>query len=261
MSLRACLCALLAVFTAAGATAPSSSQDRTLMSAEHAGSKATVMIIEGSATLRLEAPGSPARTMALGDDWQRVSNVRFSPTAARLAIVADAATLRVLLVDVPAGRVLATYPVTTGTVSPDGRAVIVEDASHRVALVPLDAPDAPSIGSLNAFYIHPRGDHVLQSDFYWTDPEVVAFIEFVGAEARVVGLQVDAAGRIQKRGDTALPVGELVDAGAVKDGRPPAAALAGVEITRVPSAGLTLRLQFPASPALRSRRADVRLWE
>jgi len=261
MSLRVCLCLVLAAhFTAAGAAAPPP-QDRTLMSTEHAGSKATVMIIEGSATLRLEAPGSAARTIEMGHDWQRVSNVRFSPTAARLAIVSDADTLRVLLVDVAAGRVLATYPVTTGTVSPDGRAVIVEDASHRVALVPLNAPDDPSIGNLNAFYIHPQGDHVLQSDFYWTDPEVVAFIAFVGTEARVVALQVDAAGRIQKRGDTPLPVGELLDAAAVKDGRLPTAALAGVEITRVPSAGLTLRLQFPADPALRSRTTDVRLWE
>jgi hypothetical protein len=157
--------------------------------------------------------------------------------------------------------VLATYPVTTGTISPDGRAVIVEDASHRVALVPLNAPDDPAIGNLNAFYIHPQGDRVLQSDFHWTDPEVVAFIEFVGTEAHVVALQVDSTGRIQKRGDTPVPVRELIDAAAVKDGRAPADVMAGVEIARVPSAGLTLRLQFPAHPALRTRTADVRLWD
>ena len=261
MSVRGWLCLVLAAHFAASAGATPRPQDRTLMSAEHAGAKSTVMIIEGSATLRLEASGSSARTIPLGNDWKRVSNVRFSPSATRLAIVADAATPRVLLVDVPAGRVLATYPVTAGTVSPDGRAVVVEDASRRVALVPLNAPDDPSIGNLNAFYIHPQGDHVRQSDFYWTDPEVVAFIEFVGTEARVVALQVDSAGRIQKRGDTPLPVRELVDAAAVKDGRPPAGALAGVEITRVPSAGLTLRLQFPANPALRTRTTDVRVWQ
>jgi hypothetical protein len=231
------------------------------MSAEHAGTKATVMIIEGAATLRLETSGSPARTITLGNDWKRVSNVRFSPNASRLAIVADAATPRVSLVDVPAARVLATYPVTAAAISPDGRAVIVEDASRRVSLLPLSAPDDPSIAQLEGFHIHPQAGRVRQSPFQWTDPEVVAFIELAGADARIVALQVDSTGKIQKRGDTPLPLREIADAAALANGRPPASAISRVEIQRVPSAGLTLRLQFPADPAFRVRTTDVRVWE
>jgi hypothetical protein len=159
-------------------------------------------------------------------------------------------------VDVSAGRVLATYPATAATVSPDGRAVIVEDAARRVGLVPLTAPDDPSIGKLSAFYIHPQAGPVRQSDFHWTDPEVVAFIEFAGADARIVALQVDGGGKIQKRGEKLVPLKDHV-----KDGLPSPSVLTGVEITRAPSAGLILRVQFPASPSMGPRTVDVRMWD
>jgi hypothetical protein len=232
------------------------------MSTEHSGSKATVMIIDVNATLRLESPGGQARVIDLGGGWKSVSNVRFSPNASRVAIVADAATPQVLLVDVPSAHVIATYPITTAVVSPDGRAVILEHSSRGVALVPLNTPDDSSVARASNFNIHTDGrSSVRQSDFHWTDPEVVAFIELVGTEARVVALQVDPDGRIQKRGEKALSVADYVDTTLIKGGVTPATAMAAARITRIPSAGLTLRLEFPPNPALRRRTADVRLWE
>ena len=217
------------------------------------------MIIDGDATLRLESPGAAARVMPLGTDWKGVSLVRFSPSGARVAIIGKAATAQVSIVDVPSAQIVATYPVAAAAVSPDGRAVILEhlrnapaSGSARFSLVPLTAP---------AFDIHTDGrSYVRQTDFQWTDPEVVAFIESVGNEARLVALQVDASGRVQKRAEKNLPLNELVDTSLVKDGVP-AQALAGADISRIPSAGLTLRLEFPAHPALRRRTADVRVWE
>lgn len=234
-------------------------QDRVLMSSEHSGAKATLMIIDGDATLRLESPGAAARVIPFGTGWKGVSLVRFSPTGARIAIIGESATAQVSIVDVPSAQIVATYPIVAAAVSPDGRAVILEhlrnaqtSSTAKFSLVPLTAP---------AFDIltDDRG-YVRQTDFQWTDPEVVAFIESVGNEARLVALQVDASGRVQKRAEKSLPLDELVDTSLVKDGVP-AKALAGAEISRTPSAGLTLRLAFPAHPALRRRTADLRVWE
>lgn len=238
---------------------PSLGQDRVLVSTEHSGSKATVMIIDGDATLRLESAGAAARVVPLGNDWKGVSLVRFSPSGSRIAIIGNAATAHVSIVDVPSARIVATYPIAAAAVSPDGRAVILEHLRNaqapskaRFSLVPLTGP---------AVDIHTDDrNSVRQSDFQWTDPEVVAFIELVGNEARVVALQVDTSGRVQKRAEKSLPVNEWVDTALVKDGAP-AKAIAGAEISRIPSAGLTVRLEFPANPALRRRTAEVRLWE
>ena len=234
-------------------------QDRVLMSSEHSNTKATLMIIDGEATLRLESPGAAARVMPLGTDWKGVSLVRFSPTGARIAIIGEGATAHVSIVDVPSAQIVATYPIVAAAVSPDGRAVILEhpriapaSGSARFSLVPLTAP---------AFDIHTDDrSYVRQTDFQWTDPEVVVFIESVGTEARLVALQVDGSGRVQKRAEKSLPLSELVDTSLIEGGVP-AKALAGAEISRIPSAGLTVRIEFPAHPALRRRTADVRVWE
>ena len=234
-------------------------QQRVLMSSEHSNTKATLMIIDGDATLRLESPGAAARVIPLGTDWQGVSLVRFAPGGARVAIIGEGATAQVSIVDVPSAQVVATYPIAAAAVSPDGRAVILEHfrnsqaaGAARFSLVPLTAP---------AFDIHTDDrSYVRQTDFQWTDPEVVAFIESVGTEAQLVALQVDTSGRVQKRAEKSLPLNELIDTSLVKDGVP-AKALAGAEISRIPSAGLTVRLEFPAHPALRRRTADVRVWE
>ncbi len=238
-------------------------QNRTLMSAEHAGAKATVMIIDGAATLRLESAGSAPRTISLGADWKRVSNVRFSPNGSRLAIVADAATPQLALVDVPTARVLATYATIAAAVAPDGRAVIVEhrpDVSSPtktpMSLIPLNAAGDALLADDKGYPVSIR-----QSDFVWTDPEVVAFIRMTDGSIRVVALQVGQPGLVEKHQEKLLPVSEFADPAAVKDAPSLARAIKGVEITRVPSAGLILRLQFPANQGVVRRTVDVRMWE
>lgn len=237
------------------------------MSTEHSNAKATVMILDGSATLRIESSGA-ARVIPLGSDWKKVSNIRFSPNGSRIAIIAHAATPQLSIVDVQGARVIVGYPIASAAVSPDGRAVVFEHLREnqsqdksRFSLVPLNAPDDPPLPQPVMFELHTEGGiHSRHSEFQWTDPEVVAFIGVAGTEARVFAFQVDQTGRIQKRGGKALPVGDLVDAASLKAGVQPPIALAGAEITRVPSAGLTLRLQFPPNPSLRLRTTDVHLW-
>ncbi len=246
---------------------PCASQIRSLMSTEHSTAKATVMILDHGATVRVESPGG-VREIALGSDLKKVSNVRFSQNGSRLAIVAQAGGPQLSIVDVQGARVVATYPIASAAVSPDGRAVVVEHQREnqsqdkpRFSLIPLNAPDGPPPPEPAMFELHADvGIHSRHSEFQWTDPEVVAFIGVAGTEARVFAFQVDQAGRIQKRGGKALALGDFVDTASLKPGVSPLTALAGAEITRVPSAGLTLRLQFPPNPSLRRRTTDVLVW-
>ena len=170
------------------------------MSAEQAGAKATVMIIDGAATLRLESAGSAPRTISLGADWKRVSNVRFSPNGSRVAIVAAVATPQLSLVDVSTARVLATYATVAAAVAPDGRAVIVEHRPGRSSTTKTSLSLIPLNGAGDALLADDKGYPVSirQSDFVWTDPEVVAFLRMTDASVRVVALQVGQPGLVEK---------------------------------------------------------------
>ena len=240
------------------------------MSAEHiAGTKATVMILDGVATLHLAATGEAARLIDLGSGWIAVTCVRFSPDASRLAIVARAALPQLWIVDVPGERVLATHSNVEAAVSPDGRAVMLEylreqrtDAQLKFALVGLGTPGDPVVHDPAILkLLASRGSLSRQSAFQWTDPEVVAFVAVAGNEASVVAFQADTTGRIQKQGMKPLLAEDYVNASKLEPGALAAKVLSGAKITRVPSAGLTLRLQFPPHDALRLRASDVRVWE
>ena len=165
--------------------------------------------------------------------------------------------------DVPTARVLATYATIAAAVAPDGRAVIVEhrpDVSSPtktpLSLIPLNAAGDALLADDKGYPVSIR-----QSDFVWTDPEVVAFLRMTDGSIRVVALQVGQPGLVEKHQEKLLPVSEFADPAAAKDAPSLARAIKGVEITRVPSAGLILRLQFPANQGVVRRTVDVRMWE
>jgi hypothetical protein len=229
---------VLAPFAVGGVAA----QHRPFMSAEQGGSKATVMILDNDVTLRLESKMG-VRTISIDKGWTRVVNLRFSPDASRLAIVSETDTRLVTVADVAGPSVLARHKVADAAIAPDGRAVIFERALQPgqekgiVALLPVN--DAGSDAATSDI----RGNNVgvRVSPFIWTDPEVVVFLDRAGTEVRAFAFQLDASGRIQNRGQKAV---------ALQDP-------ANVEISRIPSAGLTLRLQPTAAGAA---RIELRMW-
>ena len=241
------------------------------VSTQHMNSKATVMLIDGKTTLRLEAPNAPARLVPLAEGWTEVSMLRFSGDATRLAMIGRGGRPQAAIVDVPTGRTVVTYSISAAAISPDARALIIEHADKaqaptarmsRFSLIPLNAPENLLSPASTTLDIHTDGRTVTrQSDFVWVDPEVVTFVEFSGSEARVVALQVDPSGKIQKRGEKPLPADLFTDPSILKDRAAFGRAISGIEITRRPTSGLTLHVNLPPGPAVKTRTTELQIWQ
>ena len=245
-----------------------SAQGNAFTSTQHMNSKATVMLLDGKTTLRLEAPNAAPRLIPLSGDWKQVTMMRFSQDASRLAIIGRGAASQAAIVDVASGSTLVTFPVSAAVVSPDARALIVERAGNvqpgpsRFSLIPLAGPEGLLRSSSDSLDIHTDGRAAARlSDFVWLDPEVVAFVELTGSEARVVALQVDPSGKIQKRAEKAIPAQVFVDTAFLKDRAAAARAFSGVEITRIPSSGLTLRVNLAPGASVKTRATELQMWQ
>ena len=249
-------------------------QEKAFVSTEHMKSRATIMLIDGKTTLRLEAPNAAARLVPLSGDWKHVSMLRFSSDASRLAMVGLAAPTpqaavmpQAAIIDVSTGRAIATYPIGAAAVSPDARALIIEHGGKgqsagavRFSLIPLNAPENLLAPSSTALDVQLESPAARVSDFVWVDPEVVTFISAGAAGPGVVALQVDSSGKVQKRAEKPLPAATFADAAILKDRAALSKALTDVEITRIPSSGLTLRVNLAPGPVVKTRATELQMW-
>lgn len=128
-------------------------------------------------------------------------------------------------------------------------------------LLPLQAPSQLlRTAAGQRFYPQDDAHHDRMSDLQWVRPNTCAFLDFAGGVTSVVAVQVGAQGRIDRLAVTPLDTDTLVHPGAVDSDKSPALAIHDATMTDTGEPGLVLRLHFPASPALTTRRADVEMW-
>ncbi len=244
-------------------------QERVLTTLADASVQARAIVKGDRVALQLDTPNKEGtRELALDPSVRSVLQLVLSPRKQRIGDVGGG-VLQVAAVDVSAASVATAFYAFAPAVSPSGRFVAYEQSRPRNApnqsatygVLDLEQGSGTSV-TLAPQRVYPNDTttHQRQSPFFWLTPDTVVFLDMADEESRVVAVRLGTDGTIARVEARPLDVSSMVNEANVDGDGPPASALYGPNIVRVPGEGFVVRLKFPAEYALKVRRVDVRFW-
>lgn len=270
---RSGLCALVLFLTTSAVAPIVQAQERVLITLADASVQARAVAKEDrQVALQLDTPKQEGtRELALDPTVRSVRQLILSPRKERIGVIGDVGggVLQVAAVDVSTASVAAAFYAFAPAVSPSGRFIAYEQSRPRNApnqsatygVLDLEQGSGTSVKlAPQRVYPNDTAAHQRQSPFFWLTPDTVVFLDMADEESRVVAVRMGTDGTIARVEARPLDIGLMVNAADVDSGSPPASALYGPNIVRIPGEGFVVRLKFPAESALKVRRVDVRLW-